>query len=84
MNNLLDTIDTKSKEFENTVSIITTGAAAGIAISKAIDKNQKLGAIVGIGIGLFAYAMFSPKNRLRKEKLNLEKQIEKLEAKVEK
>lgn len=39
MNNLLDAIDTKSKKFENTVSIVTTGAAAGIAISKAIRKK---------------------------------------------
>ena len=84
MNNLFDTIDTKSKEFEHTVSIITTGAAAGIAVSKAINKNQKLGAVVGIGVGLLAYAMFSPKNKLKKEKLKLEKQIEKLEADLEK
>ena len=84
MNNLFDTIDTKSKEFEHTVSIITTGAAAGIAVSKAINKNQKLGAVVGIGVGLLAYAMFSPKSRLKKEKQKLEKQIEKLEAQFEK
>lgn len=83
MNNLLDTLDTKSKEFEHTVSIVTTGAAAGIAVAKAIEKNQKIGAVVGIGIGLLAYAMFSPKSRLKKEKLKLEKQIEKLEAQFE-
>ncbi len=29
MNNLLEVLDTKSKGFENTVSIVTTGAAAG-------------------------------------------------------
>ena len=84
MNNLLDTLDTKSKEFEHTVSIVTAGAAAGIAVAKAIEKNQKIGAVVGIGIGLLAYAMFSPKGRLKKEKLKLERQIEKLESKIEK
>lgn len=71
MNNLLEVLDTKSKEFENTVSIVTTGAAAGIAISKAINKDQKIGAIVGIGVGLLAYAMFSPKNKLKKANLKL-------------
>ncbi|CAM3229245.1 hypothetical protein NZD85_02215 [Empedobacter stercoris] len=84
MNNLLEVLDTKSKEFENTVSIVTTGAAAGIAISKAINKDQKIGAIVGIGVGLLAYAMFSPKNKLKKENLKLEKQIHKIESKFEK
>ncbi|MFV0148969.1 hypothetical protein OBJ95_00815 [Empedobacter falsenii] len=83
MNNLLEVLDTKSKEFENTVSIVTTGAAAGIAISKAINKDQKIGAIVGIGVGLLAYAMFSPKNKLKKENLKLEKQIHKIESKFE-
>jgi uncharacterized membrane protein YgaE (UPF0421/DUF939 family) len=84
MNNLLDTIDTKSKEFQNTVSIVTTAAAAGIAVAKAIEKNQRIGAVVGIGLGLVAYAMFSPKSRLKKEKLKLEKQIQKLESEIEK
>ncbi len=60
MNNILDVLDTKSKEFENTVSVATTGAAAGIAIAKAIEKNQKLGAVIGIGLGLLAYALFKP------------------------
>ncbi len=60
MNNILDVLDTKSKEFENTVSITTTGAAVGIAVAKAIDKNQKVGALVGIGLGLLTYALFKP------------------------
>lgn len=60
MNNLLDVIDTKSKEFENTVSVATTGAAAGIALAKAIQKNQKVGAILGISVGLLVYALFKP------------------------
>jgi len=66
MNNILEVLDTKSKEFEHTVSIVTTGAAAGIAISKAIKKDQKVGAIVGIGIGLLAYALFKPENKVQK------------------
>ncbi|GEM50678.1 hypothetical protein AS589_12435 [Empedobacter brevis] len=84
MNNLLEVLDTKSKGFENTVSIVTTGAAAGIAISKAINKNEKVGAVVGIGVGLLVYAMFSPENKLKKENKKLEKQIEQIEAKFEK
>ncbi|WP_312553556.1 hypothetical protein [Empedobacter brevis] len=84
MNNLLEVLDTKSKGFENTVSIVTTGAAAGIAISKAINKNEKIGAVVGIGVGLLVYAMFSPENKLKKENKKLEKQIEQIEAKFEK
>lgn len=84
MNNLLEVLDTKSKGFENTVSIITTGAAAGIAISKAINKNEKIGAVVGVGVGLLVYAMFSPENKLKKENKKLEKQIEKIESKFEK
>lgn len=84
MNNLLDTLNTKSKGFENTVSIITTGAAAGIAISKAINKNEKIGALVGVGVGMLVYAMFSPENKLKKENEKLEKQIKKIEAKFEK
>lgn len=84
MNNLIEVLDTKSKGFENTVSIVTTGAAAGIAVSKAIEKNQKIGALVGIGLGLLAYAMFSPEGLLKKEKRKLEKQIEKIEGEIEK
>ncbi|RRT92954.1 MULTISPECIES: hypothetical protein [Empedobacter] len=84
MNNLLEVLDTKSKGFENTVSIVTTGAAAGIAISKAINKNEKIGAVVGVGVGLLVYAMFSPQNKLKKENKKLEKQIEEFEAKLEK
>ncbi|MBW1618785.1 MULTISPECIES: hypothetical protein [Empedobacter] len=84
MNNLLEVLDTKSKGFENTVSIVTTGAAAGIAISKAINKNEKIGAVVGVGVGLLVYAMFSPQNKLEKENKKLEKQIEEFEAKLEK
>ncbi|MDH2206562.1 MULTISPECIES: hypothetical protein [Empedobacter] len=84
MNNLLEVLDTKSKGFENTVSIVTTGAAAGIAISKAINKNEKIGAVVGVGVGLLVYAMFSPQNKLKKANKKLEKQIEEFEAKLEK
>ena len=84
MTNLLEVLDTKSKGFENTVSIVTTSAAAGIAISKAIDKNQKIGAIVGVGVGLIVYAMFSPQSKLKKENQKLEKQIQKIESKIEK
>lgn len=84
MNNLLEVLDTKSKGFENTVSIVTTGAAAGIAISKAINKNEKIGAVVGVGVGLLVYAMFSPQNKLKKVNKKLEKQIEQFEAKLEK
>ncbi len=63
MNNLLEVLDTKSKGFENTVSIVTTGAAAGIAISKAINKNEKIGAVVGVGVGLLVYAMGNATSR---------------------
>ena len=84
MNNLLEVLDTKSKGFENTVSIVTTGAAAGIAISKSINKNEKIGAVVGIGVGLLMYSMFGPKSKLKKENEKLEKQIQKIEANLEK
>ncbi|ADX68617.1 MULTISPECIES: hypothetical protein [Weeksella] len=60
MNNILEVLDTKSKELGNTVSITTTGAALGIAVAKAIEKNQKVGALVGIGLGLLTYALFKP------------------------
>lgn len=60
MNNLIDVFDTKTKDFGNTVSIVTTSAAAGIAVSKAIQKDQKIGALVGVGLGLLAYALFKP------------------------
>ena len=32
----------------------------GIAVAKAIEKNQKVGALVGIGLGLLTYALFKP------------------------
>ena len=64
--------------------VLISGAAAGIAISKAIDKNQKIGAIVGVGVGLIVYAMFSPQSKLKKENQKLEKQIQKIESKIEK
>ncbi len=50
MNNLLEVLDTKSKGFENTVSIITTGAAAGIAIGLG-----KLITTISGDIRLFTY-----------------------------
>lgn len=84
MNNLFDTLDTKSKEFEHTVSIVTTGAAAGIAIAKAINKNQKIGAVVGIGIGLATYALFAPKNELKKVGKAIGDQVKNLEHQFEK
>ncbi|RLZ09153.1 hypothetical protein [Faecalibacter macacae] len=84
MNNILDIIDTKSKDFENTVSIVTTGAAAGIAISKGINKNQKIGALVGIGVGLAIYTLFAPKNELKKVGKVIGNQINEIENKIEK
>jgi len=84
MNNIKDILNTKSKEFEHTVSIITTGAAAGIAVAKAINKNEKIGAIIGIGAGLIIYNLFNPKEKIKQESEKLDKKIKILEAKYEK
>ncbi|MBS7332788.1 hypothetical protein [Faecalibacter bovis] len=84
MNNILDTLNTKSKDFENTVSIVTTGAAAGIAISKGINRNQKIGALVGIGVGLAIYTLFAPKSELKKVGKAIGNQIKEIENKFEK
>jgi uncharacterized membrane protein YgaE (UPF0421/DUF939 family) len=84
VNNIKEAFNTKSKEFENTVSIVTTGAAAGIAVAKAINKSEKVGAIIGIGAGLLIYTLFNPKEKLKKETDKLDQKIKELEAKYEK
>lgn len=84
VNNIKETFNTKSKEFEHTVSIVTTGAAAGIAVAKAINKNEKVGAIIGIGAGLLIYSLFNPKEKIKKETEKLDQKIKQLEAKYEK
>ncbi len=76
MNNLLDVFDSKTKDFGNTVSIVTTSAAAGIAVAKAIDKDQKAGAIIGVGLGLIAYALFKPSTMVEKVYEEIEEEID--------
>ncbi len=84
LNTIKDSINTKSKELEHTVTIVTTGAAAGIAVAKAINKNEKIGALLGIGAGLLIYSLFNPNQKIKNETAKLDEKIKRLEAKYEK
>ncbi len=84
MKKLLKNLSTQSQDFGHAVSIITTSAAAGITLTKAINKNEKIGAVIGIGTGLLIYSMFNPRKKLRNENQRLEKEIKKITDRFEK
>ena len=39
-------------DFSNLSTILTTGAAAGMAIANYVGKNPKTGGIIGVGLSL--------------------------------
>lgn len=46
---------------ENKIALVSAGAAAGIAVSRATNNNQKTGAIIGAGLCLLAVALLKKK-----------------------
>lgn len=53
---------TKSK-MEDMIALASTGAAAGIAVTKLTGHSKKMGAITGIGLSLLFYSILKLANQ---------------------
>lgn len=47
----------KQLNYEDVAALVTTGAAAGIAVTKVTGHSKTLGAVVGVGISLVLYGI---------------------------
>lgn len=47
----------KQLNYEDVAALVTTGAAAGIAVTKITGHSKILGAVAGVGISLLFYGM---------------------------
>lgn len=47
----------KQLNYEDVAALVTTGAAAGIAVTKITGHSKTLGAVAGVGISLLLYGM---------------------------
>lgn len=47
----------KQLNYEDVAALVTTGAAAGIAVTKITGHSKTLGAVAGVGISLLFYGM---------------------------
>ena len=43
--------------YEDIAALVTTGAAAGIAVTKITGHSKTLGAIAGVGLSVLAYGL---------------------------
>lgn len=58
MKDLIETSTTKSK-MEDALALVTTGAAAGIAVTKLSGHSKTMGAVTGIGLSLLFYTILN-------------------------
>ncbi len=49
--------------YEDVAALVTTGAAAGIAVTKITGHSKTLGAVAGVGLSLLFYGIL---NKMRK------------------
>lgn len=49
----------KQLNYEDVAALVTTGAAAGIAVTKVTGHSKTLGAVVGVGISLVLYGVLN-------------------------
>lgn len=49
--------------YEDVATLVTTGAAAGIAVTKITGHSKTLGAVAGVGLSLLFYGIL---NKMRK------------------
>ena len=62
MKDLIETSTTKSK-MEDALALVTTGAAAGIAVTKLSGHSKTMGAVTGIGLSLLFYTILKMSNK---------------------
>lgn len=43
--------------YEDIAALVTTGAAAGIAVTKITGHSKSLGAVVGVGLSMLFYGI---------------------------
>ena len=58
MKDLIQSSSTKSK-MEDALALVTTGAAAGIAVTKLSGHSKTMGAVTGIGLSLLFYTILN-------------------------
>lgn len=49
----------KQLNYEDIAALVTTGAAAGIAVTKITGHSKTLGAVAGVGISLVLYGLLN-------------------------
>lgn len=62
MKDLIQTSSTKGK-MEDALTLVTTGAAAGIAVTKLSGHSKTIGAAAGIGLSLLFYTILKMGNK---------------------
>lgn len=52
-------VNTKNQQlnYEDVAALVTTGAAAGIAVTNITGHSKKLGAVAGVGLSLLFYGI---------------------------
>lgn len=52
-------VKTKNQQlnYEDVAALVTTGAAAGIAVTNITGHSKKLGAVAGVGLSLLFYGI---------------------------
>ena len=56
---MADSIKTEMQQlnYEDVAALVTTGAAAGIAVTKITGHSKTLGAVAGVGLSLLFYGI---------------------------
>lgn len=63
MKELIETSSSSKRKMEDTLALVTTGAAAGIAVTKLSGHSKTMGAITGIGLSLLFYTILKMGNK---------------------
>lgn len=53
----LEEKEMKQLNYEDVAALVTTGAAAGIAVTNITGHSKKLGAVAGVGLSLLFYGI---------------------------
>lgn len=63
MKELIETSSSSKRKMEDALALVTTGAAAGIAVTKLSGHSKTMGAITGIGLSLLFYTILKMGNK---------------------
>ncbi len=55
--------DLVQMDYEDLAALVTTGAAAGIAVTKVTGHSRALGAVTGIAVTLLFYGVLRRRNK---------------------